>query len=317
MAREHILSAGQFNRLSLGAIIDQTDYMRANSRRGQARLQLAARHVGRGVATMFYEPSTRTRLSFESAAHRLGMYVITTENAAEFSSAAKGETIEDSTRVIAGCADAIIMRHKENGAAARAAAVSKVPVINAGDGTGEHPTQALLDTYTIMDKKRKLGGLHIVMGGDLRHGRTARSLTRLLSMYDGNHFSFVSPPDLSMGEDIKECLGATGSTFAETDDMFGVLGEADVIYWTRTQLERHDEPSVPGAGKDPRFIIGQQALDAMNPDAIIMHPLPRVGEIETIVDDDPRATYFEQAENGLYVRMALLDMLMDDSPAIA
>jgi len=306
----HILTARQFDRESLGEVVSRAGVMRELTQDRVIRGELTSRHAGRIVATMFYEPSTRTRLSFESAAHRLGMSVIGTENAAEFSSAAKGETIEDSTRVIAGYADAIVMRHKVNGAAERAAAVSPVPVINAGDGTGEHPTQALLDAYTIMDKKKSLSGLHVVMGGDLRHGRTARSLTQLLTLYEGNHFTFVSPPDLAMGDDVKEHVISQGASFAETDDMLGALGDADVVYWTRTQVERHADHPVGHDYNDPRFTLGQDALDAMSKDAIIMHPLPRVGEIETIVDDDPRAAYFGQAENGLYVRMALLDLVV-------
>jgi aspartate carbamoyltransferase catalytic subunit len=308
----HILTARQFDRDSLGEVVNRAGVMRELTRDKTIRRELTARHAGRIIANMFYEPSTRTRLSFESAALRLGMSVTGTENAAEFSSAAKGETIEDSTRVIASYADVIVMRHKVNGAAERAAAVSRVPVINAGDGTGEHPTQALLDAYTIMNKKKTLSGLHVVMGGDLRHGRTARSLTQLLTLHPGNHFTFVSPPDLAMGDDIKEHVASRGASFTETDNMLGALGDADVVYWTRTQVERHADHPVGHDYNDPRFTLGQGALDAMSQDAIIMHPLPRVGEIETIVDGDPRAAYFDQAENGLYVRMALLDSIIEN-----
>jgi aspartate carbamoyltransferase catalytic subunit len=311
---KHILTACQFNKEELGGVIGHADTMRERVRNEKSRRELASTYPGSVVATMFYEASTRTRLSFESAALRLGMSVIGTENAAQFSSAAKGETIEDSTRVVAGVADTIVMRHNENGAAERAASVSTVPVINGGDGTGEHPTQALLDAYTIMSKKHTLEGLHVVMGGDLRHGRTARSLAQLLALHRGNHFSFVSPPDLTMGDDVKEYLTAKGSSFSETDDMMGgVLSDADVVYWTRTQLERHDASAPGHAQNDPNFTIGLGALNAMSGNAIIMHPLPRIGEIETIVDLDPRAAYFAQAENGLFVRMALLDLVMSDN----
>ncbi len=305
----HILSARQFNRQDLGEIFDTADYMRSNSRRMVARQKLMGRQAGRIMTALFYEPSTRTRLSFVSAAKRLGMQVIETENAAEFSSAAKGETIEDSTRVVAGYSDLIVMRHKENGAAERAAAVSRVPVINAGDGTGEHPTQALLDLYTIQDKKGRLDNLNVVVGGDLKHGRTARSLAQMMMLYPGNHFSFVSTPELEMGDDVKAYVTERGGSYSETDDMYEVLPVADVVYWTRMQKERH----APGIDEDMQFVIGQQALDLMQRDAIIMHPLPRVGEIDPLVDADPRATYFEQAENGLYVRMALLDLLAPEA----
>jgi len=309
---KHVLTARQFDRSELGDIFDNADYMRANSRRMAARRKLAQRHAGAMMAALFYEPSTRTRMSFDSAAKRLGMSVIETENAAEFSSAAKGETIEDSTRVVAGYADIIVMRHKENGAAERAAAVSPVPIVNAGDGTGEHPTQALLDLYTILDKKHRLGNLHVVIGGDLKHGRTARSLMQMMALYPDNRFSLVSTPDLRMGDDVVAYAAERGSVIGEVDDMSSVLPDIDVVYWTRMQTERHaaSEP-----GQDLRYVLGHEALEIMRSDALIMHPLPRVGEIETVVDSDPRAGYFEQTQNGLYVRMALLDMLVDQGPA--
>jgi aspartate carbamoyltransferase catalytic subunit len=282
--------------------------MRDHSQDMEQRRLLMGLHAGRVVTALFYEPSTRTRLSFVSAAKRLGMHVIETENAAEFSSASKGETIEDSTRVVAGYSDLIVMRHKENGAANRAAAVSHVPVINAGDGTGEHPTQALLDLYTIENKKKTLSGLHVVVGGDLKHGRTARSLTQLMTLYPGNHFSFVSTDDLKMGDDVKGYVLDSGSTFSETTDMYEPLPTADVVYWTRMQTERHN--GIEQRGLD--YVIGERALSVMHQDAIIMHPLPRVGEIDPAIDNDERAIYFDQAQNGLYVRMALLDMLMPE-----
>ncbi len=302
----HVLTAGQFSPDQLFEIFARADAMRDGVADPGAARELAAQHAGKVVATVFYEPSTRTRLSFESAAQRLGMAIISTENAAEFSSAAKGETLEDSTRVLDGYAHAIVMRHKENGAAARAASVSRVPVINAGDGTGEHPTQALLDAYTIFREKGRLDNLNVTVGGDLARGRTARSLARILSKFPGNHISFVSTPELGMGQDVLDELDQAGTTHTETSDMFKVLGESDVVYWTRTQLERGGQ----GNGSSSEFVLGQAALDAMPQDAIIMHPLPRVGEITREVDNDPRAAYFRQAENGLYIRMALLDMLV-------
>lgn len=309
----HIVSARQFSTKELSAIFDRTDYMRDRSQDMGQRRALLSSHAGQIMTALFYEPSTRTRLSFVSAAKRLGMHVIETENAAEFSSAAKGETIEDSTRVVAGYSDLIVMRHKENGAASRAAAVSEVPVINAGDGTGEHPTQALLDLYTIENKKKTLSGLHVVVGGDLKHGRTARSLTQLMTLYPDNHFSFVSTDDLKMGDDIKKYVLDSGNSFSETDDMYEPLPTADVVYWTRMQTERHGS----GVQRGLDFVIGERALSLMQQDAIIMHPLPRVGEIDPAIDGDERAVYFEQAQNGLYVRMALLDMLMSEEMGLA
>jgi aspartate carbamoyltransferase catalytic subunit len=301
----HILTASQFNVNELQEIFACADKMRQRSTSRLERQKLLQSHPGSIMAALFYEPSTRTRLSFESAAHRLGMSVIGTENAAEFSSAAKGETLEDSIRVIAGYADAIVLRHKENGAAKRAAAVSSVPVINAGDGTGEHPTQALLDAYTIQREVGRLQNLHVVIGGDLQHGRTAHSLARLLSLYPGTHLSFVSPPHLAMSQDIKSELKAKGTPFTETADLHTALPSADVVYWTRTQKERHGSLS-DATNNATSFVIDEQALQLMQPHATLLHPLPRVDEIAVQVDADPRAAYFRQAENGLYIRMALI-----------
>jgi aspartate carbamoyltransferase catalytic subunit len=256
------------------------------------------------VATLFYEPSTRTRLSHESAAQRLGMGVVSTENAAEFSSAIKGETIEDTVRVVCGYADAIVIRHKETGIVDRAAAASPVPIINAGDGTGEHPTQALLDVYTIWREMGTLEGLNIVMGGDLAHGRTVRSLAQAMSQYNGTSFTFVSTPRLCMGEDIKALLKERGVSFTETADVHAATKQADVVYWTRLQKERLEDPTLEAG-----FVVDETVLAGMKEKSVIMHPLPRVDEISAAVDADPRAAYFRQSHNGVYVRMALLDHL--------
>lgn len=307
---EHVLSARQFKPAELEDVFLRADFMRDNSKSITGRRRLMASHNGYVMATVFYEPSTRTRLSFEFAAERLGIRVRSTENASEFSSAAKGETIEDSTRVIASYADLIVMRHKENGAAERAASVSEVPIINAGDGTGEHPTQALLDLYTIRHELGRLQDLRIVTIGDLKHGRTVRSLVQLLALYPNNHITFVAPAELQIGDDIKKYLKSKKVTFEETDDMLKALAKADVVYQTRIQKERH-EALAKADSQSKSFVIDKKALKAMKKNSIIMHPLPRVNEIETDVDKDPRAAYFRQAENGLYVRMALLDALVD------
>lgn len=302
---QHVLAAGQFDKEELSKIFKHAESMRTALSKMDTRLKLARTHQGKVLATLFYEPSTRTRLSFEAAAQRLGAGLISTENASEFSSAIKGETIEDTIRTVGCYADAIVLRHKETGAADRAAAVSTVPIINAGDGTGEHPTQALLDLYTIYREKGRLDNLHIVIGGDLKHGRTARSLTHLLSMYPGIRITFVSVPELQMSRDVTEHLEETGTKYTETDDLLGSLHDVDVVYWTRLQKERLADPSIESS-----FIIDQAALQAMPETAIIMHPLPRVKEIETSVDSDPRAKYFDQVQNGLYLRMSLLDNLL-------
>lgn len=300
---QHILSTAQFTTKNLEEIFDHADYMKKQSIRDP--LALLDMHKGKVVATLFYEPSTRTRLSFESAAQRIGASIISTENAAEFSSAIKGETIEDTVRVIEGYADVIVMRHKENDATERAAAVSSVPIVSGGAGTEEHPTQALLDLYTIRSKLGRTDDLNIVIGGDLKHGRTARSLARLAALYKGNRITFVSTPELQIEKDILDYLDTCGIPHTETADLGASLPEADVIYWTRLQKERQ----INGLSAS-NISITPRELDLMSPHAIILHPLPRTDELHADIDADTRAAYFEQAHNGLYVRMALLDQLL-------
>lgn len=264
----------------------------------------------RVMATLFYEPSTRTRLSFESAMRRLGGSVITTENAREFSSAAKGETIEDTIRVVAGYADTIVMRHFESGASQRAAAVSPVPVINAGDGSGQHPTQALLDMYTIQREIGRLDGIHIAMVGDLANGRTVRSLCYLLCKYRDPMIYFVAPAVVRMKDDIKDYLRRHKVSFEEAEDLYAVAPKVDVVYQTRIQKERFGDRIADYEQARGQYIINQSVLDCMKKESVVMHPLPRVDEIDPAIDGDPRAAYFRQAHNGLYVRMALLRMLL-------
>ena len=264
----------------------------------------------RVMATLFYEPSTRTRLSFESAMSRLGGAVISTENAQEFSSAAKGETLEDTIRIVNGYADLIVLRHFDSGASRRAAEVSGVPIINAGDGAGQHPTQALLDMYTIEREIGRLDEIAVAMVGDLANGRTVRSLCYLLTKYREPRLYFVAPPVVRMHRDIKDYLTRYGVAFTETEDLHEVASQVDVIYQTRIQRERFHRPEEYERAKG-RYIIDKTVLDCMQKHAIVMHPLPRVGEINPEeVDRDPRAAYFRQAHNGLYVRMALLKMIL-------
>lgn len=301
----HVLAANQFSPPEMDSIFKQADEMRFECQETEGRRKLAGTHIGEQICSTFYEPSTRTKASFELAAIKLGMGIFETENAGEFSSISKGETIEDTVRVLSSYGvSAIVLRTKEEGAAARAASASPVPVINAGDGKGEHPTQSLLDAYTIQHELGRLSGLRIVMGGDLKNGRTIRSLSQVLAKYPDNHITYVSMPELQIGDDIKTLLDDHATSYDETSDMYDALHNADVVYWTRLQKERLENPeAIPGGG----FVIDKVALEAMSKDAIIMHPLPRIDEIATEVDDDPRAKYFIQAENGLYIRMALLD----------
>ncbi|MDX2454210.1 aspartate carbamoyltransferase [Desulfosarcina sp.] len=302
----HVIESQQFDRELLEVVFQTADQMKADLL-GERRF---ARSLdGRIMASLFYEPSTRTRFSFESAMLRLGGAVITTENAREFSSAAKGESLSDSTRIMNGYADVIVMRHNEAGSAARASEISCIPVINAGDGAGQHPTQALLDMYTIMDAFPEKNSLKIAMVGDLRYGRTVRSLSYLLTKYENVEIIFVSPPVCKMEGDIKAYLDKNNVPWREETDLAEVAPEVDCVYMTRIQKERFHDPEdyKTAAG---RYILTPERVRTMKPDAIIMHPLPRVDEIPKEVDDDPRAQYFQQAMNGLYIRMALLYLLL-------
>jgi aspartate carbamoyltransferase catalytic subunit len=263
-------------------------------------------YQGRILASLFYEPSTRTRLCFEAAMLRLGGRVISTEHAHTFSSEIEGEQVEDTIRIIGSYCDLIVVRHPETGGAARAATVSSVPIINAGDGDGgQHPTQALLDLYTIY-RERPLDGLSIAFIGELDRGRTVRSLAYLLAKFDRVKIFFVSPPELQMKPDILQYLERHGVRYELRNEIDGVLGEVGVVYQTRIRPQRAAD-----AGGNLRYAIDSSVLRQMRQDAMILHPLPRTVELDKTVDADPRAMYFRQAANGLYVRMALLTMLME------
>jgi aspartate carbamoyltransferase catalytic subunit len=241
---------------------------------------------------------------------RLGGQVITTENAREFSSALKGETLEDTVRIVGSYADVLVIRHYESGAARRAAAYSPVPVINAGDGPGQHPTQALLDLFTIQSELGHIDSIRVAMVGDLANGRTVRSLSYLLALYQDIEITFVAPPAVGMREDIKEHLRSHGVIFREEQDLRSVLPACDVVYQTRIQKERFADR--PGEYETVRgiYVIDREAMELLPRNAIVMHPLPRVDEIRPEVDDDLRAAYFRQAANGVFVRMALLKLLL-------
>ena len=268
--------------------------------------------AGKVLATVFYEPSTRTRLSFESAILKLGGQVLSTENAKEFSSAVKGESIEDTARIIGSYADALVIRHHEEGSLKRASKVSPIPVINAGDGKGQHPTQALLDVYTIYREIGRLENFKIAMVGDLASGRTVRSLCYLLGKFKNIEVIFVSPDNLKIGSDIKEYLKRHSISFTEEQDLAKVLPQADIIYMTRIQKERiSPEDYEKAKGK---FIINSENLNLVRPEARIMHPLPHVEEIGLDIEtekNDPRVAYFRESQNGLFIRMALLKMLIN------
>lgn len=299
----HVLEARQFDRHLLEDIFVRAGDLRSDPHRAGGRLQTQV------MAALFYEPSTRTRLSFEAAMLRLGGRVMGTDNAKEFSSASKGETLEDTIRIVSGYADVIVLRHHEEGAAGRAAAVSDVPVINGGDGRGEHPTQALLDIFTIREEVGRIDGVKVAMVGDLANGRTVRSLATLLSQFDDVEIHFVAPEQVAMRKDIKDLLDSRGVRWSESRELEPVLPQVDVVYQTRIQKERFESDDAYLAVKGI-YRIDDGAMRLLRDDAIVMHPLPRVDEIDPAVDADPRAAYFRQAKNGMYIRMALLDLVL-------
>jgi len=266
---------------------------------------------GKIAATLFYEPSTRTRLSFETAMMKLGGNVVSTENAKEFSSAIKGESLQDTIRVVSSYCDCIIMRHYEEGAAKIASEVTGTPIINAGDGKGQHPTQALLDLYTIYREIGKIDGIKIALVGDLSSGRTVRSLCYLLGKFSDIKVIFVSPDNLRIKEDIKDYLTKHDIKFREEDNLNSVLPIVDVIYMTRIQKERISQEDYEKASG--KFFINESNFNLILKESIILHPLPHVKEIDLpirIETEDSRVAYFRQVENGLYIRMALLRHLL-------
>jgi aspartate carbamoyltransferase len=262
---------------------------------------------GKILANLFYEPSTRTSSSFTSAMERLGGSVIPI-NEVRYSSVSKGESLPDTVRTLECYADVIVLRHPEVGASALAAKYARKPIINAGDGIGEHPTQALLDLFTIVSELGQVDGLTVTMLGDLKYGRTVHSLSRLLSLYRVR-INYVSPDILRMPPEILAELKANGGEQSEYADLETILPTTDVLYVTRVQKERFEDPDayekVRGA-----YVITPETLQSARERMIVMHPLPRVGEISMEVDEDPRAAYFRQMEYGLYVRMALLAMVL-------
>jgi aspartate carbamoyltransferase catalytic subunit len=290
----HVLTASQFDRELTDSLLQRAAELEG------IRDNLLA---GKIMATLFYEPSTRTRLSFESAMVRRGGEIISAEDASQTSSAVKGETLEDTIRVVGCYADLIVLRHPTVGASQRAALVSPVPLINAGDGSGEHPTQALLDIYTIKRELGSIDGKHIVLCGDLRFSRTVPSLVTLASLYNAR-FSLVSTPELAMAPEMVEALRNSGTHIVETADINEVIRDCDVLYPTRVQEERTDIRYNAGV------VVDNALMQRLPERAIVMSPLPRRDEIAPEIDNDPRVAYFRQAANGVPVRMALLEALL-------
>jgi aspartate carbamoyltransferase len=301
-----ILSVKQFTRQDLEYIFGVAHEMREMVQRVGSFDLLK----GKILANLFYEPSTRTSSSFTSAMERLGGSLVPI-NEVHYSSVAKGESLPDTVRTLECYADVIVLRHPEVGASELAAKYAHKPIINAGDGVGEHPTQALLDLFTIFEELGVPDGLTVTMLGDLKYGRTVHSLARLLSLYDVK-INYVSPDILRIPEEIINEVEEKGVTQTENSTLEPVLPGTDVLYITRVQKERFEDPSDYDLVKSA-FIITPETLSIAKDKMIVMHPLPRVGEISMEVDDDPRAAYFRQMEYGLYVRMALLAMVLGKS----
>ncbi|MFC1646868.1 aspartate carbamoyltransferase [Patescibacteria group bacterium] len=302
---QSVLSVKQFDRADLEYIFGLAHAMRL------MRMVIGSCDLLKGsvLANLFYEPSTRTSSSFTAAMERLGGSLIPI-NEVKFSSVSKGESLPDTIRTLEQYVDVIVLRHPEMGSAAIAAEVAKKPVLNAGDGVGEHPTQAFLDGFTIFEELGfdGSGQLTVTMLGDLKYGRTVHSLARLLTLFDIK-LNYVSPEILRMPKDVMDEVAAKNIPQNECDSLEKCLAETDVLYVTRVQRERFENPAdyekVAGS-----FVVDTEIMKAAKDDMIVMHPLPRVGEISTDFDKDPRAAYFRQMEYGLYVRMALLAMVL-------
>jgi aspartate carbamoyltransferase catalytic subunit len=264
---------------------------------------------GKVIATLFFEPSTRTRLSFETAINRLGGKIIGFSDS-NSSSVSKGETLHDTIKMVSNYADLIIMRHPLEGSARYAAEVSDVPVINAGDGANQHPSQTLLDMYSIMKTQGRLNDINLFLVGDLKYGRTVHSLLMAMSQFKNPIFNFVAPPELAMPDEYKLYLSNKGIRYFEHLEFNNIINQADIIYMTRVQKERFIDPVEYEKVKNV-YILKNEMLENTKPNVKILHPLPRINEIHTNVDGNPKAYYFTQAKNGVYTRMAIISHLLN------
>lgn len=297
-----IVSITQFDRDSVEQLFDEADAM-VEMVADQGRDDLLADKM---VANLFYQPSTRTFASFEAAAKRLGAGTIATQGV-EYSSISKDETDEDTALTIERYVDTIVLRHPEQGSVAKAASVTEIPIINAGDGIGEHPTQALLDLYTIEEELGAAENLTVTMVGDLKYGRTVHSLARLLGLYNVR-LNYVAPPELAMPETITNEISSSNIEQHSTANLHEVISESDVVYMTRIQKEHFSSLEEYERYKGA-YVVDLDTMKHAKQEMILMHPLPRVDEIHPGVDDDPRAVYFDQVENGMYIRMSLLALV--------
>lgn len=300
----HLLDADQIKESDIKKLITLAEKFR---KQGHKKTFASSDCKGRILATLFFEPSTRTRFSFESAMLRLGGQVITLEYG-ESSSVKKGETLSDTGRIISNYADVIVARYPEIGSVAEIAKYATVPVINAGDGANQHPTQSLVDLYTIFCEKKKLNNLKIGILGDLKHGRTVHSLLTLMSRHSGNHFTLISHPSLALDAKKKKTFEQHGCKITETSNLESALKDLDILYVTRVQQERFADKKEYDKVKNI-FCINKNILSKAKKTLTIMHPLPRINEIEEEVDHLPQAKYFAQANYGVYIRMALLSLI--------
>lgn len=260
------------------------------------------------VASLFFEPSTRTRLSFETAISRMGGQIIGFSDSSS-SSVTKGETLHDTIRMVSNYADLIVMRHPLEGSARYASQISNVPVINAGDGANQHPSQTLLDMYSIMKTQGRLDNINIFLVGDLKYGRTVHSLIQALSVFENPIFNFIAPPELAMPIEYKKFLDDLGIRYFEHTEFTDIISEADIIYMTRVQKERFTDPIEYEKVKNV-YILKNKMLANTKSTMKILHPLPRINEIHTDVDSNPKAYYFEQALNGVFTRQAIISHIM-------
>ncbi len=300
--RKHIISIPELSRSELELIVETAGRLKA-----QPDPTLLQNKV---IASCFFEPSTRTRLSFETAVQRLGGSVIGFDNGGNTSLAKKGETLSDSVQVISSYVDAFVMRHPQEGAARLAAEYSNgVPIINGGDGANQHPSQTLLDLFTIYETQGRLDNLNVAFVGDLKYGRTVHSLTQALSKFDNITFYFIAPDVLAMPDYLCEELDDAGIPYHVLSAMDAVIPELDILYMTRVQKERFDESEY--AHVKSAYVLTAKVLAKARDNLKVLHPLPRVDEITTDVDTTPYAYYFQQAENGIYARQALLSLVLN------
>ncbi len=301
MSQKSLISITDFTKEDYLKIMELSQKFEANP--SQSLLK------GKVIATLFFEPSTRTRLSFETAINRLGGKIIGFSDS-NSSSVSKGETLHDTIKMVSNYADMIIMRHPLEGSARYAAEVADVPVINAGDGANQHPSQTLLDMFSIMKTQGRLDDINLFMVGDLKYGRTVHSLLMAMSQFNNPIFNFIAPPELAMPDEYKLFLSQKGIRYFEHLEFNDIISQADIIYMTRVQKERFIDPVEYEKVKNV-YILRNEMLENTKPNMKILHPLPRINEIHTNVDSNPKAYYFTQARNGVFTRMAIISHLLN------